>query len=349
MEQKRQYNLDLFRIFACVMVLILHAAGHNWSKVSPESAAWQAFNFYDVLVRSAVPLFFMLSGKLFLSRDDISLKRLFSKNIFKLVFVYFLWSFLYAVDTIGLKSLMTSFDLSQLWSVFVSGKYHLWYLPSLISVYLLIPVFISIKSYKNGKMLDYIAILFFIFSIAGYSIQLLPLDGSVTELFRKFSFVFDGYCGYFLFGHILDKYSERLKRIPTFVLVFLFFITVSATAAGSCFLSVRAGKGIAVLYDGFFISTFVEAATIFMLFLRFPQLNLSKTAGKVIQKLSKYTLFVYLFHPYVIEHVYLWFGLDTLSFAPVLSVPLISLGLFAVCVAVAMILDKIPFVRKVLL
>ncbi len=349
MQDKRQYNLDFLRILACFMVLILHVSGHNWSKISPQSIEWQVFNVYDVLVRSAVPLFFMLSGKLFLSKEEISLKKLFLKNISKLLFVYFFWSLFYAVDLLGFKNTLTSPNLSNILYAFLSSKYHLWYLPALISVYLLVPVFISMKSYKNGRILDYTAVLFFIFSILGYSILLLPIGQAYKEFLQSFSFIFDTYCGYFLFGHIFDRYSEKLKRIPTFVLLVVFFITIVVTAAGSYFLSVKAGTGISTLYSYFFISTFIEAAVIFMLFLRLPHINIGKTVGTIIKKISKYTLFVYLFHPFVIEHLDLWFGVDSLSFAPILSVPLIAILLFVVCIIIAVVLDKIPVVRKIFL
>ena len=349
MEQKRQYNLDLLRIFACFMVLILHVAGHNWGKVSPDSLEWHAFNFYDVLVRSAVPLFLMLSGKLFLSRDDISLKKLFSKNILKIVFVYLLWSFLYAVDKIGIRNIIASPDISLLFSVTVASKYHLWYLPALVSVYLLVPVFISMKPYKDGKILNYAAILTFIFTVVRYSVFLLPINASLKSLLEEINFPFDLYAGYFLFGYILDKYKDKLKKVHSIILVLTFFITVAATSLGSYYLSANAGEGVAVLYNSLFISTFIEAAIIFLLFLRLSVPPVGKTVSTVIKKASLYTFFVYLFHPFIIEHLDLWFEVDSLSFSPIISVPALSVLLFVLCMTVAMIIDRIPVVRRILM
>lgn len=349
MEQKRQYNLDLLRILACFMVLVIHVSAQNWYTILPQSTEWQIFNIYDVFARSSVPLFFMLSGKLFLSRDDVSFKKLFSKNILKLVFVYFLWSFLYAVDQIGIKNIISSPDLTLLFTTTVGSKYHLWYLPALVSVYFLIPVFIGLKSYKNGKVLNYITILFVVFVVLKYSVMLLPMHQSFINLLNKFSFVFDIHCGFFLFGHILDKYQEKLKKIPSFVLLIIFFITGTLTALGSYLLSVKTGTATEALYNYFIISTLIEAVTIFILFLRLSNLNINKTLGAIIKKISTYTLFVYLLHPFLIEHLYLWFGLNTLSLSPIISVPLISVILFVLGTVIAMILDKIPIIRKIFL
>lgn len=343
---KRQYNIDILRIFACFMVLILHVAGHNWGKTEPESFAWQVFNVYDILVRSAVPLFFMISGKLFLARDEISVKRLFSKNILKLVLVYFFWSLLYAVDSMGIRELIASRDISRLFTTTVAGKYHLWYLPALVSVYLLIPVFIAMKGYKGGRILDYAAAIFFIFGILRYSVLLLPLDQRVKDILLKFNFTFDSYCGYFLMGHILDKYKEKMKKIPSVVLMLIFVLTAAVTALASSYLSLKAGEGVSTLYNNFFISTFLEASAIFLLFLRIPAFEVKRPLGKIIEKVSSYTFFVYLFHPYVIEHLDLWLGFDSLSFNPALSVPTIALLLMVICMTIAFVLDRIPVIKK---
>lgn len=349
MGREREYNLDLLRILASFMVVFLHVAAQNWDTIPPASAPWQIFNIYDILVRSAVPIFFMLSGKLFLSRNDVSLKKLFSKNILRFVFIYFLWSFLYSIDQIGIKTLLSSPDLNLLFTTFVSSKYHLWYLPALVSIYFIIPVFIAMKSYKNGKILDYTAILFIAFAIIKYSITLIPMNQSFLELIRKFNFELDGFCGYFILGYVLDKHKEKLKKIPTFDLIIFFLVTAALTAWGSSVLSVKSGIATAMLYDYFFIATFIEAVIIFALFLRMSQFNFNKTAETIIRKLSSYTLFVYLFHPFVLQHLSIWFGLNSLSFNAVLSVPFLAVLIFILCIAVAIILDKIPFIRKIFL
>ncbi len=66
----------------------------------------------------------------------------------------------------------------------------------------------------------------------------------------------------------------------------------------------------------------------------------------VFAKLSKYSFGAYLFHLFVINWLELRFGLNTLSFNPVLSVTLITLIVFIISFAVSAVLNKIPFVKK---
>jgi surface polysaccharide O-acyltransferase-like enzyme len=63
-EQKQQYLwVDVLRVFAIAAVVIVHVAADiitEWSSVP--RTGWWAANFYDSLMRGAVPIFVMLSG-----------------------------------------------------------------------------------------------------------------------------------------------------------------------------------------------------------------------------------------------------------------------------------------------
>lgn len=67
------------------MVIILHVSASRWYSVDVYSTEWEVFNLYDSAVRSCVPIFFMLSGKLYLSKSKmISIKELVGNKILKL-------------------------------------------------------------------------------------------------------------------------------------------------------------------------------------------------------------------------------------------------------------------------
>lgn len=163
-QRRRELNIDYLRILACVMVIFLHVSGQNFRSCDITSRQWMAFNLYNSAVRSCVPLFFMMSGKLFLSRDKMcSLSVLFKKYIWKLVFLYFIWSFFYAAMRIGKPDV---FDHSYCFLLIKETKkseFHLWYLPALIGVYFLMPILWTIAKYEDGKYLQYACIMFLMF------------------------------------------------------------------------------------------------------------------------------------------------------------------------------------------
>lgn len=348
MKKIREYNLDYLRILACIMVVCVHVSAQNWYSISVKSSSWKIFNIYDTMVRSAVPLFFMMSGKLFLSREKINVRKLYTDNLRNLVCIYFLWSLFYAIDSIGLHNFISDFNVTKVLRVVLESKYHLWYLPALISVYLLIPIFMALKEHQNGLYLNYICVFFIVFTVIRKSILALPIDSNLTLLLNKFQFALDGYCGYFLLGYLLDKYKYKLLKIRNSVLILGYTITVMLTAIATYKQSILVGKASDVFYNYFFLSTFLEAIFIFVIFLRIPSEIKNEKVAWVIRKVSKYTLFVYLMHLFVLEHLDKWYGMNTMSFHAVISIPAITILVFVICVVIALVLDQVPYIRKIL-
>lgn len=349
MPSKREYNLDFLRILACFMVVLLHTSAQNWGILPFSTLKGQAFNVYSSMVRSAVSVFFMLSGKLFLSKENLSIKRLFLKNILKLLFVYTLWSLLYAVDRLGLVYLLNNFNLREFASAVIASKYHLWYLPELISIYFMLPVLFALKNYQDGKVLSYICVMVFFFTIVRVNVFVFLDSTLLKELFSRFSFSLGSCCGFFVLGYVLDKYKNLFRKIETPVLLFWFFGLVALTTVCTYLDSLTKGSPSQVFYNDLFITNYLEAIVLFLLFLRLSTGHISERAGTWLQKLSKYTLFVYLVHPFVLEHLKSHFLLDTFSFTPWLSIPFIAAIAFLISVCTARIIDLLPGLRHILL
>lgn len=64
---QRLWNLDILRIVSIAAVVIIHTASQYLGKLDVTSPYWEIFNFYDGIVRWAVPVFVMISGALFLN------------------------------------------------------------------------------------------------------------------------------------------------------------------------------------------------------------------------------------------------------------------------------------------
>ena len=89
--------IDLLRIFCVFSMMLIHVAASRWQSVNPTTFSWQVFNFYDCLVRFCVPVFVMISGVFFLdSNRQLTYKKLFSKNIIRIITAFVFWSFAYA-------------------------------------------------------------------------------------------------------------------------------------------------------------------------------------------------------------------------------------------------------------
>ena len=120
--QEREYAFDYMRVAAAFMVMIVHVAAQSWYKTDIHSFEWIVMNFYHCfIVRVDVPLFVMISGSLFLSKD-VPLKKIFSKYILRIITAFLFWSFIYAVYSYSrTKNFNKSVD------EFIRGHYHMWF------------------------------------------------------------------------------------------------------------------------------------------------------------------------------------------------------------------------------
>ena len=136
--------------------MVLHVAAYNWSTTDVNSLEWQVMNFYDAIVRWAVPVFVMISGSLFL-RKDIPLRKIYSKYIFRIFTAFVFWSFVYAGANYALKR-----DAVKAMGLFVAGNYHMWFLFMIVGLYMIIPF---VKKIAESELLTkYFLVIAFFFT-----------------------------------------------------------------------------------------------------------------------------------------------------------------------------------------
>lgn len=338
MRQQRDWNIDYLRILACLMVIILHVSGQNFRIIPVTSFEWRIFNLFDVSVRSCVPIFFMISGSLFLSKKEISIKHILTKNVWKLIVIYFVWSTFYA---------LVKYQGNDLIKGILASEFHLWYLPSLISIYLLCPVLWAIVNSNNEKILNYTCFLLIIGGLLHNFVYLEPLyNQNIVILLSKFSTISLGYCGYFLWGYYLTKNKEKYIHISRKVFVIIFVVTIFIATIINDRYALYIGSPTTLLYEYMDIPVFIEATCLFVIFMKNRTLHLSKNKELYIKRISKYTLFIYLIHPFVMEQLRIQFQITSLTFSGILWTPLLSVFIFFICLILAYFIDKIPFINK---
>ena len=340
--KQRDVRLDILRILATFMVVMLHTSAQKWFSVPPSTFEWQVMNAYDSIVRCAVPIFFMISGGLFLGSKTLDMRKLFLHNILRLLVVYILWSAFYAVDTLGTAKVFSS--LGKLFSTIVASKYHLWFLPSMIGVYIIYPVLYSLVHYEHGKFTRYFVIIFSLFGILIPTVLGIPTLGNTTNtILTKIPVELCKYSGYFVLGYYLSRLD--INKIKTAVLIAVGLAAIGLCAVLTSLYSVSIGKATQLLYGYFTITTFAEAVTLYLLFRKLKQPSSPKVISRV-QYISACTLGVYLVHPFVLEHLNLFFGFNTLIVNPLIGVPMVGVSAFLISILAMMLLKKIPILNK---
>ena len=328
MTATRSYNLDLLRITAAFMVVMIHVSGYFLIKTDLTLFDTYFVTVFSSLVRSAVPLFFMISGALYLNPDkDFTVKYLINK-IVRLCVIYFVWNLLYAlIDTLNI---ITLYELvKHTWK----GHFHMWFFEYMIGVYILIPVMKALVEYKGGKFIPYYLVVFFLFGIIRTTFNAIPYyNEEIRIITSKIHVEFCDFCGYFMLGYYLSKIQKNINPV-------LYLIVFLATVLLHYFiLTVLNIRLIGV--DAFTLFIFIESAMLFMLF---RGLNFKIKSFNLLLLMSNATLGVYLIHPLFLEN----FKIDFPEIIPVyFEFPILYLMILIVSFSSSILLNKIPIVKK---
>lgn len=339
-SKARRYELDALRIIACLFVVVIHTANRlPWGEMS--RATWWGCNLYSALVRSAVPLFLMISGANFLSRPEPpEWKVLLKKYVLRLVLLYALWRLLYSIDSCGIASICSLSGWKQILTT--EPKYHLWFLPKMITAYLLLPVLWLIAREKDGKYLDGCLLGGIVLYFLSQTLRNLPLGESLSDLLTAFEYPLNSFLLYMLLGYRL---SSRECKVGTLPLLLGFILSVMAAAGLNGWLSLRKGGLDDTMFNLQTVFSMMEAICVFLLFRRWGQKS-HFGCRKLLTELSAGTLGVYLLHVFLLEHLQQWLG-DLLStVSPLLSIPVLSLAVFGICMAISCLIRRIPWVGK---
>ena len=204
----RVLYLDYLRVIATIAVIFIHVFSKGYV-IGLGSYNWYLNVIGDSLVRWAVPAFFMISGALFLNPEkDVTLKDILRKYIPRIAVAYVFWWVFYSAFFIT----GDWFRSGEFVSKWLKPHVHLWFLPMLIGVYLLIPLLRKIAA--DEKILRYSLILWTICIFGSFVFE--DVFTQITDLFKLAPLI--GYAGFFLLGRYLSITSfDRRQRVVIYI------------------------------------------------------------------------------------------------------------------------------------
>lgn len=331
---------DLLRVLASFAVVVLHISAQNWATLGPDTAVWRVFNLYDSMVRWSVPVFVMISGALFLEHPP-TWEKLWQKHILRIVTAFTFWTLVYALISYVRDGTRGPALMREL----LHGHYHMWFLFTIVGLYLIVP-FLS-ELVKSEKLVRYFLLLSLLETFLLPQIDALlaanagdgayVLDGMLSYL--RINFVL-GFTGYFLLGWYLHK--KRLSKRAVLAICVMGVLGFASTILFTQLWSLSQGEPSQLFYGFLNTNVLMEAVVVFVL-----AKQLCRGHGtRLLAALSKYSFGAYLVHALVIETLERHLGLTTMSFAPVLAVPVISLLVLAISYALSWALHFIPRLGK---
>ena len=173
--KSRNVQMDLLRVAAGVMVIVMHVVAdgiHVLDVRSPQSAVLM---FYSNICRAAVPLFFMFSGMF--SRSTNWKKSL--KKAFGLLIVFVASTAIYCAVEVYANRCIYGWDTRPLRQAYLESftmiKYHLWYLPVYIALLVWSPAINELLG-KSREMLCYLTAVFVIGTVGVQSLRVVFYD-----------------------------------------------------------------------------------------------------------------------------------------------------------------------------
>ena len=345
-DSERKLQIDLLRILACFSVILLHSASQYWYDIPITSTRWLVCNSYDAVSRFGVPIFVMISGMLFLPREgEVNLKRLYRNNILHLAAAYLAWSVIYGLwdcrEWMGAEGVIWKDYVSEI----LYSRYHLWFVPMMIGIYMLLPVIKTFTDHADRKCLKYFLLLFLVIKIGTNTIVIVnPPQVLQSVLLQLDVEMACSYVAYFVLGYYLHRYPVNEKQE---ILIYLaggagavLAVVISALA------SWRNNGPSAAAFDSFSILTFAVSVAIFVFFQKkIAKIQWGNLGSKVIRELSANTFGVYLLHLLVMEFLQ-GKGIDSMTIDSIVGIPLLALGCYLISNFVIAFLRRIPLAGR---
>jgi len=327
-DNRDSIALDLARVGACFMVVILHVAAIDFHAFDEK---WWASNFYDSASRACVPVFF---------------KKRFLRVVPPLLF----WSLFYMAwnDWQGREYGPWSQWLEDM----ARGPvvFHLWYLYAVLGIYLFVPFLRAIWHASQASEKKAYLALWALVSAWPTLRAALGVDADVLHTYRLGSFF--GLSGYLFLGAWLHEVYQgvlykgvRDERRYLWWSAALFALLSLAIMAVTYFRSRQTGGADPLFYD--YLSPLVMAESVFAFNALYGLGMRASRCARPLQRVSACTLGVYCLHIFVLRRFEEITGLKDAGVSPWWAIPFTAACVFSAALAAVMLLRKARIFRLV--
>lgn len=339
-KQSKVLYLDILRAIACIMVVLYHCTG-EYNEIN--SSNFWASNIVEAFSQIGVPLFLMISGALMLNKDYHCTTQKIKKHITKMLIFFLIWSALYCLRFI----ISGELNMWGLLTDFIIGPYHLWFVPMIIGIYLIVPLLRLWVKNENKRYIEYYLILSLIFtSIVPNTIDHLSTFSSAFEVLN---YPFDqlgmnyvlGFTGYFILGWYLNTFDFKYKKTAITIGALGVIIAFSGTGV----LSIVKGEVYSII-GNFNLGIILYAIGVFLLI---KSIFANKTYNdnifySLINLICNCSLGIYAIHAAIVSIAY-----DVINFeTALLQIPIHFTVSIVISFSLAWLLKKIPFLKKII-
>lgn len=339
-SKSRIWYWDILRILAMIFLVIRHSATATFEFVEMLSTNWWVSNIYGSLSAWMIPVFMMISGASFLEpRRNVTPKKLYQKNIVRMLSAFAFWTVFYAVYNI-----VSGQDLhNDFVTMIFEGHFHLWFIPMIIGMYMLTPLLRPVA--ENKKALISITIVTGLTGVIIPTLQDLGLffDNTLFTGLNHFGF-FSAYVCFFFMGYLFHNVSiGKEGRALIYVLGIAATIIIFI---GTYVLTVKDNYHNEDMQADNNLFTAVQGIALFVFFKeKLKDVEFKESTQKFILDISGLTFGVYMVHV-VLLALLDKFGFSPVTYPAVYMIPMLILFVLPTSFFISYVLKKIPFLGK---
>ncbi|MFQ3458373.1 acyltransferase family protein [Bradyrhizobium sp. UFLA01-814] len=295
MKAARMAHLDLVRVYATVLVALVHVSATPVVQLAGlRNGDWWVANSFDSFSRTCVPLFIMASGAAVLEQARFaSMSEFFRRRVVKIVLPATFWIAFYYCFRCWLMG--EALTVSRFAAVFLDGSafYHLPFIYILLSLYVAAPLLVRIVDPTDAAISKYFAWTWF-----GLAIALPFVEVRVGLHLGMPVYVATGYAGYFGLGRILR--DVEVGRVACVTCAGIIGVGSLCTAIATSVLASESGSFQYAWYDYLMPVVVVMSISTFMLLssrIAREWLQERKRIARAITWISGQSYGIYLVHP----------------------------------------------------
>ena len=183
-ESNRNYSFDILRIFACFMVIVNHTNSWVFMTYFPSASGHLSLALFFIS-KTAVPIFFMISGALLLGKRD-TYRIAYGKRAFRIFLDILVFSIIsFCITNHGFNGFSFDTIRSMINNPIITPY---WYLYSYLGIMLMLPFLQKMVQALNKR--DYIILLSLLFISRPFLsfLSYLGLLPAISDFFFKKSF-----------------------------------------------------------------------------------------------------------------------------------------------------------------
>ncbi len=299
-------DISLMRLLSTIAVILLHTCNtlsNNCEIFKLNTKQYLFFSSLNYSLNWAVPLFFMISGVFLLDeKREIKYEKIFMRYIKRIVLALFIFGIPFSMLEIisTEKEITFLIPIKAILNVLEGNSWdHLWYLYSLMGIYLILPILRTvIKAVPHNNLIIFMKIVLVMNFV-------LPFIEQITNVKIAFKLPISGFSVFYLFlGKLLDDKLPRYVKDKKKNLVVIFFTIIGIVFIDYIFMP-----------HGEKLFTYNSPIIVILSVMIFSTLR-GIQIRKSIWKVDRLCFGVYLIHPLFINFSYKFMKVTPISFGP---------------------------------